>query len=203
MLSQDAYGILLAPAFTCRGRFPFIFPSLFHFPFLRRKGRQNRPGVFFLAILLAPFLEAYGLLFRVHPEVLRISLHKPPQRCGGIFSTLLGIGGAGLFLFFPYFKWGLSWGALAKRLSLRLDFPTAGEMLLKDFSLRTLLLLLQKCSAGNTFPSVGGPTEKAADGTASPPQQWLLNDDLPCWAGPLATILWSYTPIGTTNTWCQ
>jgi len=46
----------------------------------------------------SPFPEAYGLLFRVHPEVLRISLHKPQQRCGGVFSTFSGIGGAGEFM---------------------------------------------------------------------------------------------------------
>jgi hypothetical protein len=65
-----------------------------------------------------PFITLFRGLwppFRVHPEVLRIFLHKPPQRCGGVFSSFYGVGGAGLFLFFSLVSNGVLPGVRGNR----------------------------------------------------------------------------------------
>ena len=77
-----------------------FFSLLFSFPFPSEK-RPVEPAESVLSE--NPFFTLFRGLwppFGAHPEVLRIFLHKPPRRIGGVFSSFYGVGRAGLFLFY-------------------------------------------------------------------------------------------------------
>jgi len=92
--------------------------------------------------------------------VLRIFLHKPPQCCGGVFSSFYGVGGAGIFLFFSLFQMGSFLGCVGIEAFSQTQFPRSRRNITQGFFFKNSLITPAKSAVRGILSLRSGDLRK-------------------------------------------